>query len=52
MNNFIWFLETPNHWIRCSEIRSTIGGVVATLYGGKIVSNLHKRQIDGATIVQ
>jgi hypothetical protein len=49
MNNFIWFLETPNHWIRCSEIRSTIGGITATLYDGAEVANLRKRQI---TIVQ
>jgi hypothetical protein len=52
MKNYIWYALTPNHWIRCLEIRSTIGGVVATLYGGEIIGNLHKRQIDGATIVQ
>jgi hypothetical protein len=51
---FIWYAIAPNHWIRCVEMHQTITGISVTLYGDdrRVINDLHRRQIDGATIVQ
>lgn len=48
----VWYLHTPDHWIRC-EIVFRMGTLVHVMtYTGVPVSNLRVRQVGGALLCQ
>jgi hypothetical protein len=48
---FVWYAETPAHWIRATIISDMLGIVSAQTYDGRRLDGLHKRRVADAVIL-
>jgi hypothetical protein len=51
-NDFVWYLPSPNIWIRCEIVSDLLGRVTARTYLGDTVTGLRKRRVLDATILE
>lgn len=48
----IWYLPSPDRWIRCEILSELLGHCRARLYTGQIISNLRRRKVGESIILE
>jgi len=49
---FVWYLESPAHWIRATIISDMLGIISAETYDGRRLDGLRKRRVADAVILE